>query len=155
MIAMHSIGALGSQCSPTAAKMRPPIRISCSAMWIFSSILALVPIGVASAQAPRLTSLNPPRGPERSLILVDGEGLDTGLVVWDAGLGSERKLTAAVQGAVMFSVPPGSSAGNHPVVIESPAGRSTPVTFVVGGAKPVATPRLDDVSLADANFDED
>jgi hypothetical protein len=85
---------------------------------------------------------------------VTGEGLSGGVVFWDAGLGSERKLPAAVQGATMFSVPSGSSVGSHPVAIESASGRSAPVEFVVAGAKPIATPRLDDVSLADTAFDE-
>jgi hypothetical protein len=107
----------------------------------------------ASAAPPTLASLEPSNGPERTLVIVKGTGLESGVVVWDAGLPSEKKFAATAHGATMFSVPPHSKSGTHPVAIESAAGRSAVVNFVVQGSAPRAVPRLDGVTLADTKFD--
>jgi hypothetical protein len=109
----------------------------------------------AWAQTPTLSSLQPPLGTERSLVLIEGGGLSAADVVWDAGLISEKKLPRSVQGATMFSVPPHSTVGSHPIAIESPAGRSPPLSFVVKGGISSAAPRLDGVSLANVSFEDE
>jgi hypothetical protein len=59
---------------------------------MFSLFMAVVAMDSSGAQAPKLTSFQPSKGTERSLVLIEGEGLDTGVVVWDAGLPSEKKI---------------------------------------------------------------
>src|SRR5262245_33286270 len=123
--------------------------------WITSLVLAAITMDCGTAQAPKLTSLRPSNGTERSLVLVQGERLESGVVIWDAGLPSEKQLPASVQGATMISIPPHSTPGTHPVAIESPAGRSAIANFVVDGPAPAAVPRIDFVTLADTQFDSD
>src|SRR5450631_2496067 len=116
--------------------------------------LALFQVASGRAQTPSLISLQPSQGTERWLALVHGAGLNEAAVVWDAGLPSEKKLPQAVHGATMFSIPPKSRIGSHPVLIESSAGRSTPLIFIVKGAAPPALPRLEGVTLASSSFEE-
>jgi hypothetical protein len=141
--------------------MSAQIAYRCAMVCVFSSVLTLLPVGPCGAQAPKIASFQPPRDLDRSLVSVKGEGLESGVVVWDAGLASERKLAPTVLGATMFSVPPKSSIGVHPIVIESPAGRSAPINFTVTGPaacenpEACAIPRLDGVTLMDTKFEQD
>src|SRR5262249_31849341 len=113
--------------------------------WMTSLVLAAITMDCGTAQAPKLTSLRPSNGTERSLVLVKGEGFESGVVIGDAGLPSEKQFPASLQGATMISIPPHSAPGTHPVAIESPEGRSAIANFVVDGPAPPAVPRIDGV----------
>lgn len=109
----------------------------------------------AHAAPPQLMTISPDHAAVRSLVLVSGAGLDASHLVWDAGLPTERKLVGSLQGATMFSVPPGSAAGGHPIAVESSEGRSATKSFVVDAGAPNATPRLDHITLANSKFGAD
>jgi hypothetical protein len=125
-------------------------------LWeVFWLIAAVLCCGSAFAQSLRITGLQPPSGPARLLIGVTGEGLTGAKIVWDAGLASEKLLPSALQGATMFSVPTDAVVGNHPVAVESVAGRSAPFDFVVVGNAPMAKPRIDHITLVETKFEAD
>lgn len=126
--------------------MRPASKL----IWLIAAALGC---GSAFAEAPRITSLQPPSGPARSLIVVTGERLAGAKVVWDAGLASENVLPPTVQGATMFSVPTGATAGNHPVAVETAGERSPVFNFAVAGTAPTAKPRIDHVTLVETTFE--
>ncbi|UWU83247.1 hypothetical protein N2605_27505 [Bradyrhizobium yuanmingense] len=110
--------------------------------------------GIASASPPVLEGLQAPSQVPRGLVLVQGTNLGKARIIWDANSPNPKVLHGAVQGAVMFSIPPGVSPGSYAVAIENDEGRSSPVTMTITGAAPAALPRIDDISLLDTRFDD-
>lgn len=106
----------------------------------------------AACGAPDLDSMDPNTGPERTLVLVDGDVLFAN-VLWDAETPSETGLDGGFLGATMFSVPPGASVAAHDVqLIRGANNRSGKLPFTVTAAQPFTAPRLDRVSVAGATF---
>lgn len=114
---------------------------------------AAVLFQIACSAAPPTVTLERTAGPPRSLVMVQGTNLLLSQVVWDAGLASERVLPSGFLGGYMFSVPPGASAGSHPVAVQNVAGRSAAVNFEVTAPEPFGAPRVDHVTLAGTSFD--
>lgn len=115
--------------------------------------LAAALFQVACNPAPPAVTLDRTSGPPHTLVMVQGSNLLLSRVIWDAGLGTEQVIPGGFLGAYLFSVPPGASAGNHPVAIENDAGRSAVVNFNVTAPVPYGAPRVDHVTLAGASFD--
>ncbi|WP_143271768.1 hypothetical protein [Bradyrhizobium mercantei] len=141
------------------------VQIICSGRlqrWHVSACVALTVLCMLlgsrsplAADVPKVSSIQSLHGTVRSLVVLEGSGLEKARVIWDAGLPTERKLAPSFQGATMFSVPPNSAPGGHPLAIESSQGRSAVLRFTVDSDKPNATPRLDQVTLANATFEKD
>ena len=115
--------------------------------------LAAALIQAACNPAPPAVTLDRTTGPPHTLVMVQGSNLLLSSVIWDAGLGTEQVIPGGFLGAYMFSVPPGASAGNHPVAVQNGAGRSAVVNFNVTAPVPYGAPRVDHVSLLGTTFD--
>ena len=113
-------------------------------------VACLLPL-VSACGAPRLDSLTPATGPERTLVNVAGDVLFA-RTVWDAGTGTEQWLGGGFLGAYIFSVPPAATVAVHPVQLERNMSRSATVNFTVTAATPFGNPRLDRVSIAGTTF---
>ena len=120
-----------------------------SVNWIVAGLCVQL---ASCAQPPTLNNLIESSGPERSVVMVDGSKLLFSSVIWDAGLPSETSIPGGFLGGYMFTVPPGASLGNHPVVLSNNAGTSGTVNFNVTAPVPFQPPRVDDVTLINATF---
>lgn len=105
--------------------------------------------------APTLIGLGPAQGATRALVEIAGQDLDGAVVVWDAETPAAKRLPPAMAGAVMFTVPAGATLGAHKVRVERGNQRSELLTFTVTASAVNATPRIDDISLAAAQFAAD
>ena len=95
---------------------------------------------LAGCQTPVLNSLEFAQGPERSLVRVDGKNLLGASVIWDAGLATERSIPGGFLGAYMFSIPPSTTQGNHPVALRNNQGTSATRNYVVTALQPFGAP---------------
>jgi hypothetical protein len=117
-----------------------------------SALTGLVLAAASAGCAPVLDNLVASSGPERTLVRVEGSRMFTSRVVWDAGLPTERTIPGGFLAGYMFSVPPGMSAGVHPVALRNSWGTSDVVSFTVTAPLPFGAPRVDRVSLYSATF---
>jgi hypothetical protein len=113
--------------------------------------LLLLGGGLLACGDPNITSLDPPTGPRRTLVRVNGSTLFA-TAFWDAGAASEVAVPGAFLGASIFSVPGGAGNGAHTVQLQRGSQRGTSAIFAVTAPTPFAAPRLDRVSLAGAQF---
>ncbi len=102
--------------------------------------------------APRISALVNDNGPERSLVEIQGTNLQSAEVIWDAGQPGEAVLPGSLQGARMFTVPPGAAPGPHPVAARNSRGTSSPVTYTVTPQQPFGAPRIDRVTFQNVSF---
>jgi hypothetical protein len=114
-------------------------------------IVAISGLIATACGAPRLDGLDPPSGPERTLVFVAGDRLLAN-VLWDAEAPSETTLRSGFLGAYMFSVPPGASQAAHDVQLIRGTKRSAKAAFTVTAPQPFTAPRIDRVSIAGATF---
>jgi hypothetical protein len=103
-----------------------------------------VSLPACTCRPPTITALDPPQGPPRTVVRVTGTDLLLGQVIWDSGLGSETALPTSL-GGNLFSVPPGATAGPHPVAVRTNQGTSAALTFTVTADVPHPAPRIDDL----------
>jgi hypothetical protein len=122
-------------------------RCDLSRFFVSSVLFAWAPFVTAQ---PTVSRLDPVRGPARTAVSIVGSGLASASVVWDAGTATEAVLPSALQGAVLFGVPPTAAPGVHVVAIEAGGMRSAPIAFEVTIGKTDGRPRVDRVSVVEA-----
>jgi hypothetical protein len=127
-------------------------RLAGYALAVFLSLLGGIE---ASAAPPLLEQLEPARATSRALVIIRGQNLENARIIWDAGLASARVLKGALQGAVLFSIPPGTIPGDHRVAVENDDGRSAEMVIEVLPGVPRAVPRVDHVTLVQTSFQPD
>ena len=116
-------------------------------------LILAVAVVAAGCKPPVLISMDTARGPERTLVMVQGNNLIFSSVIWDAGLPTERAIPGGFLGGYMFSVPPGVAQGAHPVALSNSYGRSVKLNFDVTAPQPFGAPRIDAITIFGANID--
>ena len=119
--------------------------------WAATLVVAGAMCSLPACGRPRLDSLDPTTGPERTLVVVQGD-LAFANLLWDAETASEMGLAGGFLGPTMFSVPQGASVAAHDVQLIRDGSRSAKLPFTVTAAQPFSAPRLDRVSIAGATF---
>ena len=122
-------------------------------------VLALIGVlpgfACADSTSTQLIGFASTSGPPRSIVTLQGEPLEDGKVVWDAG-GENETVIPAGMGGTMFSVPLDATEGSHTVAVEDDSGRTAPITFFVDGdALQIPYPRIDHIMSLDAQFNGD
>jgi hypothetical protein len=122
--------------------------------WLRGVLLSLAMMPAAACSSPTLQGFDPPQGPPRSLVTVQGAHLELSSVIWDFGQPGERTIPGSLSGP-MFSVPANATPGTHPVAIENFGGVTRPMNFVVNNepALRLDYPRLEHVMTLFAQFD--
>ena len=110
------------------------------------TILTLSAVLLAAC-APTISSLQPPQGPPRTLVNVNGSQLFLATVHWDRGLAGEATVPTSL-GGNFFSVPTAAATGPHPLAAVSGSNVSNVVNFTVNGPMPAwPAPRINDVTV--------
>lgn len=108
--------------------------------------LCLLALTLTACPDPKITSLNPNTGPERTLVQLKGDTLLSS-VYFDT-----QQVPSHWFGAGLFTVPPGASQGVHQVQLKRGAKTGNKVPFTVTAPVPFGAPRLDRVSLMGTFF---
>lgn len=117
------------------------------------ALVMAVTLTLAGCGKPVLDDLDVKTGPEHTLVMVRGSDLALAAVIWDAGLPTEREIPGGFLGPFMFSVPPGSALGPHPVALKRGSKRSeNRINFEVTAPQPYGPPRIDAVTIVSASF---
>ena len=120
---------------------------------VFPFLVLAVAVMASGCKPPELISLDTANGPERTLVMVQGNNLIFSSVIWDADLPTEREIPGGFLGGYMFSVPPGVAQGAHPVALANSHGRSAKLNFNVTAPQPFGAPRIDQITIFGGNFD--
>jgi len=120
---------------------------------LIMGIAAVSPATQAAAQ-PTKRGFEPQAGPSSTLVEFRGAEPEGAIILWDADSDAPVQLSLPIAGAAFFSVPHDAAAGEHAVRLVHPSGQSTDFTFNVTDEFVDTRPRVDDITLVGANFDE-